>query len=284
MPEPAVKLPPLPEIPGLSNEARDAMATQLAKLSPAELQAYLAQNRAARDKQLRETKLYQLYPNDGPLRRELYRKHLLFFGAGGQHATFVGCQSDCTGEGHQERSFISGNRTGKTLAVCYELTCHLIGWYPQWWTGRRFNRPVAAWISGEDAKAVRESLQVTLLGTPDAHGTGLIPKVNIAGTTARPGVPDAVDTITVKTSWGGVSRVLAKTYDQGRESFQAAAVDIMVFDEEPPSDIYSEGLTRTMSTVPGQPNGIVMCSFTPLSGLSNVVLSYLPGGKPVERR
>lgn len=51
-----------------------------------------------------------------------------------------------------------------------------------------------------------------------------------------------------------------------------------MFDEEPPIAIYTEGLTRTMSTVPGEESGLVMCTFTPLKGLSGVVLSYMPGG------
>ncbi len=159
------------------------------------------------------------------------------------------------------------HNTGKSLAVCYELTCHLIGYYPDWWAGRRFKKPVSAWAAGEDVKAVRESLQTILLGPPGSEGTGVIPKANIINTTPRAGVPEAVDTIIIKYIAGGQSRLLLKTFDQGRESFQAATIDIGVCDEEPPADIYSE----------------MLCSFTPLSGLSDVVLSYLPGGKPVTR-
>jgi phage terminase large subunit-like protein len=56
----------------------------------------------------------------------------------------------------------------------------------------------------------------------------------------------------------------------------------MLFDEEPPLAIYSEGLTRTLSTVPGEPSGLVMCAFTPLKGLTGLVLSYMPGGERQE--
>jgi len=253
----------------------------LKKMKPDEIRAFKEQNDLALKKQLAERKLYALFPDEGPLRRALYPKHITFFAVGGRHEITPWCPKNCDGSGHQERAMIAGNRVGKSMSVCFELTCHLIGWYPPWWGGRRFDRPVSAWVAGEDAKAVRESLQITLLGQPDSLGTGLIPKTNIIGTTSRPNVPEAVDAVTVKSNWGGSSRVLFKTYDQGRESFQAATIDIMIFDEEPPSAIYSEGLTRVMSTVPGKPSGIVMCSFTPLSGLSDVVLSYLPGGKPV---
>lgn len=165
------------------------------------------------------------------------------------------------------------------MAMCYALTCHLIGEYPAWWEGRRFDREITAWAAGEDAKAVRESLQVTLFGKPDAIGTGLIPGESIIGRpTSRAGVPEAIDSANIRHKGGGVSRLTLKSYDQGRESFQAAKVDVVGLDEEPPASVYGEALTRTMSTVPGEPNGIMMCSFTPLKGLSDVVLMYMPGG------
>jgi len=205
-------------------------------------------------------KITTLYPDLGPLRRELYKKHLAFFAAGKEH---------------RELAFIAANRSGKSLCVCYELTCHLTGRYPQWWPGRTFSRSVIAWASGEDTKAVRESLQPMLFGPAGALGTGLIPGDLIAGTTARSGVPEAIDAAAIKYVDGGLSRLVLKSYDQGRESFQASQVDIMVFDEEPPMDIYSEGLTRTMSTVPGETGGMVMCAFTPLKGTSDVVLHFL---------
>lgn len=212
-------------------------------------------------------KLFGFYPETGPLRRELYGKHMEFYRAGAVH---------------QERALIAANRVGKSFCICYEATCHMIGWYPPWWEGRRFNGPVTAWFAGEDAKAVRDSLQTTLLGKPDALGTGLIPNDNLVGKpTARAGVAEAYDAFSVKHKAGGSSRGTFKTYDMGRESFQAARVDVIVLDEEPPLDIYTEALLRTMSTEPGKPNGMVMCGFTPLRGLSAVVLQYLPGGKMV---
>jgi phage terminase large subunit-like protein len=222
------------------------------------------------DKQTREAaerKFYTLYPDRGPLRRELYPKHLDFFRAGREF---------------QERAFIAANRSGKSFCVCYEVVCHLTGEYPEWWEGRRFDRPITTWVAGEDTKAVRESLQPTLLGITGAHGTGLIPGKLLINTTARSGVPEAVDAFTVRHVSGGVSRGVFKTYDQGRESFQASKVDVVVFDEEPPIAIYTEGLTRTMSTVPGEESGIVMCAFTPLKGLSGMVLSFMPGGERKE--
>lgn len=239
------------------------LSSELSRLSlprKKELLAELAQRRATREARRR---LWTYYPNEGPLRRELYPKHLEFFAAGAEH---------------QERAFIAGNRTGKTFAACYEATLHLTGAYPEWWEGWRFARPIVCWAAGEDAKAVRESIQRTLLGPPEAMGTGLIPGDRMGKPRMRGGIPEAVDFVTVTSERGGESQLLFKAYEQGRESFQAAKVDLVILDEEPPLSIYTEALTRTMSTVPGEPNGRVMCSFTPLRGLSETVLQFLPGG------
>lgn len=206
-------------------------------------------------------RLYALYPNEGPLRRELYQKHLAFFRAGKEYS---------------ERAFMGANRSGKSTCVEYESTLHLTGLYPHWWEGRRFDRPTAQWICGEDIKAVRDSLQIGFLGPPGSHGTGMIPKEQLLHVAPRQGVSEAVDSVQVRHVSGGISRGVFKTYDQGRESFQAAKIDVAVLDEEPPMPIYSETLLRTMATEPGEQNGIVMCAFTPLKGLSEVVLSYMP--------
>jgi phage terminase large subunit-like protein len=239
---------------------------QIAELPPLEL-AKLIALLDAEQKIQSTTVLYRLFPETGPLSRHKYPKHMEFFKAGAKH---------------QERAFIAANRVGKTMAACYELSCHLTGYYPKWWEGRKFYEGNTAWASGEDSKSVRESLQQTLLGKPGEPGTGLLPAESIINITPRAGVPDAVDIVTVKHSSGGTWRLVFKSYDQGRESFQASKVAIVLFDEEPPLQIYTEGLTRTMSTVPGQPSGIVMSTFTPLKGLSGVVLSFMPGGQRVE--
>ena len=204
-----------------------------------------------------------LYPHTGPLRRELYIKHLEFWRAGAVH---------------DERAFVAGNRTGKTTCVSYEDVLHLTGDYPEWWEGRRFDRPITCWACGTDAKAVREKLQPALIGPAEARGTGIIPRDRLLRTFARSGTADAIDFALVRNQFGGLSRLVFKAYEQGRESCQAAEVDVVHLDEEPPMAIYTEALTRTLSTVPGRRNGILVFSFTPLQGLSDVVLQFLPGG------
>lgn len=206
-------------------------------------------------------RIRQLYPDDGPLRRELYARHTEFFAAGAAHT---------------ERGFIAANRTGKTTCAGYEMALHLTGKYPDWWVGRRFVRPVIGWASGEDSKSVRESVQPILFGPMESLGTGMIPGDDIVGkpAMARGGV-EMIDSATVRHISGGSSRIVLKSYEQGREAFQAAKVDVGWCDEEPPLAIYNEFLTRLMSTVPGEPNGVMMGTWTPLKGMSEVVMAFL---------
>jgi phage terminase large subunit-like protein len=207
----------------------------------------------------RERKLLSYYPPTGLLRRELYVKHQEFFAAG---------------VSHRERLMLAANRIGKTEGVGgYELALHLTGWYPDWWVGRRFDHPVSAWACGDTGKTVREILQAKLLGPIGAWGTGLLPGETIARVVRGVGVADTVDTIYVNHKSGGKSSVVFKSYDQRREAFQGSEKDIIWLDEEPPLDIYTECLIRTMTN-----DGMVILTFTPLLGVSEVVLSFLPDG------
>ncbi len=173
----------------------------------------------------------------------------------------------------RERLFMAGNQLGKTLAGAAEVSMHLTGQYPEWWAGRRFDKPTV-WICGsESGELTRDGVQRLLLGPPSDQsewGTGFIPGDCIVDTASRPGVPDAVATILVKHKTGGNSTVLLKSYDQGRTKWQANTVDGVWCDEEPPLDLYSEALTRTNSTF-----GPVIVTFTPLKGMSDVVMRFL---------
>ena len=209
-------------------------------------------------------KIYAYYPDKGPLRRELYPKHLSFFEAGVKY---------------RQRLMLAANRVGKTEGVgLYELVWHLTGDYPEWWTGRRFDRPIKAWAAGDTGKTVREILQAKLLGPVGQWGTGLVPGDTIERISRGAGVADSVDSIYVRSKFGGLSQLTLKSYDQRRESFQGTEQDVILLDEEPPMDIYTECLLRTMTN-----NGMLMLTFTPLMGMSEVVLAFLPGGQIEER-
>ena len=206
-------------------------------------------------------KLESFYPETGPLRRELYVKHMEFFERGAEK---------------NERLFMAANRVGKTEGVgAYECTLHLTGNYPDWWKGQRFTRPVVGWAAGQTSKTTRDIIQLALLGPGQRFGTGMIPADAILGTTPKAGIPEAVETIYVRHASGGRSEIMLKSYDQGVESFYGTKKDFVWLDEEADLKIYVECLTRTLSTVPGEPNGIILFTFTPLWGITEVVREFL---------
>lgn len=179
----------------------------------------------------------------------------------------------------RERMFMAGNQLGKTEAGGEESAMHLTGRYPNWWQGRRFDHPVKMWASGVTRDGVRDGAQRVLLGRPGELGTGTIPKACIQGTPlSAQGVPDGYASAKIEHVSGGVSHLAFKSYDQGREKWQAETLDIVWFDEEPPEDIYTEGLTRTNAA--GERGGIVYLTFTPLLGMSRVVKRFLSDPSP----
>lgn len=165
---------------------------------------------------------------------------------------------------------MAGNQLGKTLAGGYEAAMHATGRYPEWWTGKRFSGPVVGWVCGVTGEVVRDTVQRVLVGRSGEHGTGAIPKDALRDLVAARGTPDLLDTIKVDHVSGGQSVIGLKTYASGREKFQGETLDFVWFDEEPPIDIYTEGLTRT--NLAANP---VWMTFTPLQGVSSVVKRFL---------
>lgn len=201
--------------------------------------------------------------NDVIHSRLKYPKHMAFFKAGAKYP---------------ERCFRAANRIGKTLGGGFELACHLTGEYPDWWEGMRFNRAIRAWAAGKTSETTRDILQYALLGSTKTignsktfSGTGIIPGRTIEGATWKQGVPDLADIVRVRHVNGTVSRLGFKSYNQGRGSFEGTAQHVIMLDEEPPEDIYGECLIRTATT-----RGIIMLTFTPLDGMSSVVLEFMP--------
>lgn len=170
----------------------------------------------------------------------------------------------------RERLLMAGNQLGKTVAGAYEMAMHLTGRYPDWWAGRRFDKPVTAWAGSVSTLATRDTVQRLVCGRPGKLGTGSVPKADIVDTKSAQGTPDLLDHIKVRHVSGGESSLAFKSYEQGREKWQGETLDIVWFDEEPPQDIYSEGLTRTNAT-----GGFAYMTFTPLLGMSEVVKRFL---------
>lgn len=196
--------------------------------------------------------------------RDLYPKHLEFFRVG---------------HDYRERCFLAANRVGKTFGGGgYELSCHLSGLYPDWWEGRRFEQPVSAWAAGKTNETTRDIVQLTLLGevTYDGQrkvmdGRGIVPGHLLDAPKWKQGVSDLVDTIKIRHASGGWSVLGFKSYDQGRGAFEGTGQHVIWFDEEPPADVYGEALIRTATM-----KGLIYVTFTPLAGLSDVVMQFLP--------
>jgi phage terminase large subunit-like protein len=139
-------------------------------------------------------------------------------------------------------------------------------------------KPTRGWIAGQTGLLVRDVQQKKLCGPPGVvseQGTGFIPRADFIDKTLARGVTDAYDTIQVQ-HYGpdgkkdGISTATFKSYEQGRAKFQGEPVDWIWCDEEPPADVYSEIVTRTNAT-----KGIVFMTFTPLLGMSDVVMRFL---------
>lgn len=228
-----------------------------------------------KEKRLRYNKRETFFPEKGKYRAELYPKHLAFLAAG---ATY------------RQRAFIAGNRVGKTAVGAYEMSYHLTGSYPQGWKGHKFEGPIRAWCAGVTAQATKDVIQFELLGPNSDMGTGMIPKDSIVKTIRKPGVAEAVETVQVRhadsdcsckylesCSKCKISELTFKTYDQGRDSFQGTKIDVIWLDEEPRDQgIFTECLTRT-ACGPGEYR-MIYCTFTPLFGISDVVMKFLPDG------
>lgn len=224
----------------------------------------------------------QLFPDTGVLRRERYAKHMEYFAAGATE---------------RERLMLAANRVGKTQTVgAFETALHMTGLYDRyapWWTGRRFDRPISCWAAGDTSKTVRDIIQPTLIGptrllrpTNDDGSAfeevyfdhGVIPPHLITHKTPKQGVAEAIETIYVRHVSGGTSSLQLKSYDQKREAFQGTSQDLIWLDEEPPLDIYTECLLRTMTT-----GGIIMLTFTPLMGMTDLIQSFFPDSTDGER-
>ncbi len=198
-----------------------------------------------------------------PELREGYHKHLHFFGAG---------------KTHKQRLLRAANRVGKTLSAAYEVTCHLTGQYPDWWQGHRFSTErggINAWIVGKTSETVRQILQPLLLGDVGEFGSGMIARDDLDLETLKDAkkASTGITTFRVKNVNGGYSLVSFKADEQGRQAFEGTAQDLIWIDEECSYPVYTECLTRLMTT-----KGILLYTFTPLKGVTEVIQTFSRDG------
>ena len=195
---------------------------------------------------------------------------LFFYKPYGKQSTFHEA-----GKKYRERLLMAGNQLGKTFAAGNEVAYHLTGLYPEGWKGRVFTRAPRGWVGSVSSELTRDGAQRILMGPIGKWGSGCIPKELMIETKRARGVPDAIESILVKHVSGDISQVTFKSYKDGREAWQAETLDFVWFDEEPPIEIYSEGVTRTNNCM-----GSVFLTFTPLLGMSSVVMRFMEKKHP----
>lgn len=211
--------------------------------------------------------LHRVFPDEGPLRRELYPKHTEHFAAG---------------KDYKARAFMAANRVGKTWAGGYETACHSTGWYPAWWEGWRIDRPGEYLVAAKTTTTLKKVPQKTLFGTAyrdekgkfRVKGDGMIPGQKIRHETAifMPAAPGTLKEIGVQyrdseTEWSTISML---SYEMGRGVFEGTAYDLAWLDEECGMDIYVETAKRLMTT-----GGRMVLTWTPLDGITEVVMAFL---------
>ena len=174
---------------------------------------------------------------------------------------------------------VASNQTGKSEVTCAMVACHATGIYPDWWKGRKYSRPVKIMVAGVDSSHNKNVLQDKLLGSnnwrlKEERGKGMIPREFIYEKSAVTVRGDDLSGIKIEHISGGHSEIIFRAYSQGREAAQGFQADIILIDEQPKDDFWTECLTRTAAT-----KGHVVCSFTPLAGMSGLV-AELWGLKP----
>jgi phage terminase large subunit-like protein len=188
-----------------------------------------------------------------------YPTQLAFFAAGSS--------------GVHQRLIYGGNQSGKTLSASAEVAWHMTGDYPDWWIGKRFNKPIRVWAIGESGQLVRDTLQKKLCGDQE-FGTGVIPLESFGKKPVMvPGGTGSIDTLFVTHQTDGIadgtSSLTFKSFEMRREKLQSESIELIWVDEKPPEDVYSELLARTSAT-----DGHLIVSYTPVGAGGAAGLTY----------
>ena len=179
-------------------------------------------------------------------------------------------------EVEERHNYIAGGMVNhNTLSGGAEMAIHLTGKYPDWWDGRKFDKPVLGLASGKNNEKTRDLVQKELFGDPaneKEYGTGWVPKLDIVKAVRKPGVPDAKYHIFVKHytdgKYDGDSKITLLAYDMGKESWMGFAADIVWLDEEPPEDIMGQATRSIVDR-----GGSIYMTFTPENGRTAVLIA-----------
>ncbi len=173
------------------------------------------------------------------------------------------------------KSLNAGNRLGKTECGGADMAYHLTGLYPDWWEGRKHNKPILAVAGGKTNEKVRDLAQAALFGDPADNqkiGTGYVPKHCIGEKVRKPGIPDAAYHYFVKHHTDGIydgnSKVTFLAYDIGKEGWMGFPADESWLDEEPYEDIMGQATRAIVDR-----GGSIGMTFTPENGRTPVLIN-----------
>lgn len=215
-----------------------------------------------------------LLPKYNDIEDEYYRRGLDYTPNSKQEAFHI------AGLTAQERWLGGGNRSGKTHAELREDVAHTTGLYNENWKGYRFEEPINCWIGGKDSALIAETIQKDLLGDRELNLRGMI-HPSLIKEKRRSGNSSMYRTVYVRHVSGGCSKITFKSYEEGREAFQAGKIHLAHLDEEPPFNIYQECKMRTMATN-DKARGMIMVSSTSLKGRSEFVNYFRRDRHPEE--
>lgn len=156
----------------------------------------------------------------------------------------------------RNRWVFGGNRSGKTECGAVEAIWWVRGIHPY----RENRNNVCGFVVSLSYEVQREVAQSKILHYLDPSWIEDI--VMLSGRKDSPEY-GVIDHIVVRNVLGGLSRLVFKSVDQGREKFQGSSLDFVWFDEEPPQDIYDECRMRVLDR-----RGEIWGTMTPLKGLS----------------
>lgn len=154
----------------------------------------------------------------------------------------------------RNRWVFGGNRSGKTECGAVESVWMARGIHPF----RENKKDVFGWVVSLSTKVQKEVAQEKILKYLDKEYISEIIMNTGKKTSPEFGV---IDTIVVKNSFGGLSKISFKSCEEGREKFQGTSLDFVWFDEEPPEDIYTECKMRVLDKC-----GDIFGTMTPLKG------------------
>lgn len=201
------------------------------------------------------------FPKSGEYARDKYPKYIKFINATSRYS----------------QTCLSGpNRMGKTETLCFILTAHLTGLYPDWWMGKKSYTPTKCWAVGLTSEKVAEVFEAGLLGENlDDIGTGMIPRDLLIGKPVKKPGTVGVYKQKVRHVSGGVSIIYFKAYEQyDKGGFVGTKIFCICLDEDPianSENIYSECMMRLIDKHnPGE----LRCAFTPISQGEGVIYNY----------